>query len=147
MNHRDTEYEEKSPESVNGLTEKIIGAAIEVHRTLGSGLLESAYEECLAYELSQRRLKFKRQQPLPVIYKGARLDCGYRLDLVVETRVILELKAVESILPIHQAQLLSYLRLSGIKWELLFNFHTSVLKHGIRRMACQVSSVFSVSLW
>ena len=135
MHHRDTEDTEKTPLGINILTEKIIGAAIEVHRVLGPGLLESAYEECLAYELGIKALSFKRQQPLPIVYKGARLDCGYRLGLVVERQVVLELKAVESIPPIHQAQLLSYLRLSGMKWGLLFNFHASVLKHGIRRLA------------
>jgi GxxExxY protein len=135
MHHRDTEFTEKTKESINGLTERVIGAAMEVHRVLGPGRLESAYEECLAYELSQRGVDFKRQQPLPPTYKGTRLDCGYRLDFIVEQQVVLELKAVEGILPIHEAQLLSYLRLSGMKWGLLFNCHAPVLKHGIRRMA------------
>ena len=132
MHHRDTEATESS---VNEITEKIIGAAIEVHRSLGPGLLESAYEECLAHELMLRGVGFKRQQSLPVTYKSVRLDCGYRLDFVVSQRVILEIKAVERILPIHEAQLLTYLRLSRLKWGLLLNFHTSVLKQGIRRMA------------
>lgn len=116
MHHRDTESAETSQESVNPLTERIIGAAIEVHRILGPGLLESAYEECLAYELTVAKLGFSRPLALPIVYKGTRLDCGYRLDFVVEARVILELKAVDAILPIHQAQLLRYLRLSGVKW-------------------------------
>jgi len=132
MHHRVTEATEKS---VNGLTEKIIGAAIEVHRELGPGLLESAYEECLAHELTLRRVPFKRQQSLPITYKAVKLDCGYRLDLLVEQRVIVEIKAVERIIPIHQSQLLSYLRLSRIKWGLLLNFNVPVLRQGIRRMA------------
>jgi GxxExxY protein len=131
MHHRDTEATENS---VNGITEKIIGAAIEVHKALGPGLLESAYEECLAHELALQRVNFKRQQALPITYKGVRLDCGYRLDFVVEGRVIIEIKAVEKIIPIHEAQLLTYLRLYPLKWGLMLNFHTSVLKHGIRRM-------------
>src|SRR5215831_2865529 len=97
---------------VNGLTERIIGAAIEVHRVLGPGLLESAYEECLAHEFSLQGLGFMRQHALPVAYKGVRLDCGYRLDFIVEGRVILEIKAIEALLPIHQAQLLTYLLLA-----------------------------------
>ena len=132
MHHRDTEATENP---VNELTEKIIGAAIEVHRVLGPGLLESAYEACLAHELALRRVTFKRQQELPVTYKDVRLDCGYRLDLIVEGRVIVEIKAVERILAIHEAQLLTYLRLSRLKWGLLLNFHASALRHGIRRMA------------
>ncbi|RPH40325.1 MAG: GxxExxY protein [Planctomycetota bacterium] len=132
MHHRVTEATEKS---VNGLTEKIIGAAIEVHRELGPGLLESAYEECLAHELTLRRVPFNRQQSLPITYKAVKLDCGYRLDLLVEQRVIVEIKAVERIIPIHQSQLLSYLRLSRIKWGLLLNFNVPVLRQGMRRMA------------
>ena len=131
MHHRDTEATENS---ANGITEKIIGAAIEVHRALGPGLLESAYEECLAHELGMQRVRFNRQQALPITYKGVKLDCGYRLDFVVEGRVIVELKAVEKIIPIHEAQLLTYLRLSRLKWGLLLNFHTPVLRNGIRRM-------------
>jgi len=132
MHHRDTEATENP---VNGITEKIIGAAIEVHRILGPGLLESAYEECLAREFTLKCVRFKRQQGLPITYKSVRLDCGYRLDFIVEGCVIVEIKAVEQILPIHEAQLLSYLRLSHLKWGLLLNFHASALKHGIRRMA------------
>ncbi len=115
------------------LTEKIIGFAIEVHRQLGPGLLESAYEECLCYELEQNGLIFRRQVPLPVVYKAVRLDCGYRIDVVVEQRVILELKTVERLIPVHDAQLLTYLKLSGLRTGLLLNFHSPVLKDGIRR--------------
>jgi GxxExxY protein len=116
------------------LTEKIIGFAIEVHRHLGPGLLESAYEECLCYELTQSGLVFRRQVPLPVVYKGVHLDCGYRLDLVVEKQVILELKTVERLMPIHDAQLLTYMKLSGIPTGLLLNFNIPILKDGLRRL-------------
>ena len=118
---------------VNELTKEIIGAAIEVHRALGPGLLESAYEECLCRELSLRGVPFERQVPLPVEFKGLRLDCGYRLDLLVGKTVVVEIKAVESLLPIHDAQLLAYLKLGGWKIGLLINFNVSVLKNGIRR--------------
>jgi GxxExxY protein len=120
--------------SVNELTEMVIGAAIEVHRITGPGLLESAYEECLCYELSQLGLEFKRQVQLPIPYKGLRLDCGYRMDLVVEDAVIVELKAVEHLLPVHSAQLLTYLKLSGRKVGLLMNFNEPVLRNGLRRV-------------
>ena len=116
------------------LTERIIGFAMEVHRQLGPGLLESAYEECLCFELKQAGLPFRRQLPLPIVYKTVRLDCGYRLDLVVEDRVILELKTVERLMPIHEAQMLTYLKLSGIGVGLLLNFNTAVLKDGLRRI-------------
>ena len=118
----------------NRITERIIGAAIEVHRALGPGLLESAYEACLAFELVQRGLKVEQQKPLPVVYREVKLDCGYRLDLLVEETVIVEIKAVDSLAPIYQAQLLSYLRLSGYKVGLLINFNVKVLKSGIRRV-------------
>lgn len=116
------------------MSRRIIGAAIEVHKALGPGPLESAYEVCLAYELRQRGFKVEQQEPLPVIYKDVRLDCGYRLDLVVEDSIILEIKAVEQLAPIHDAQLLSYLRLSGKKVGLLMNFHVRVLKNGLKRI-------------
>jgi GxxExxY protein len=116
------------------LTEAIIGAAIEVHRELGPGLLESAYEECLCFELGRLQVSFTRQVSLPVAYKGMRLDCGYRLDIVVENRVLIELKSIESILPVHKAQLLTYLKLSGLKVGLLLNFNVAVLKNGIVRL-------------
>ncbi len=117
----------------NQLTHAIIGAAIEVHKQLGPGLLESAYEECLARELTLRNIKFERQKSLPVVYKDVKLDCGYRLDFLVERRVVLELKAVEALAPIHEAIVLTYLRLSDCKIGLLINFHVEVLKNDLRR--------------
>lgn len=108
------------------VTEQVIGGAIEVHRHLGPGLLESAYEECLCHELKLREIPFERQRSLPVEYKGIHLDCGYRLDLLVASSVVVEIKAVVSILPIHEAQLLSYLKLRGWKVGLLLNFHVPV---------------------
>jgi GxxExxY protein len=120
--------------TINTLTEKIIECAIQVHKTLGPGLLESVYEECLCYELKQAGLKFERQKPLPVKYRDKLLECGYRLDIIVENQVILEIKAIEGILPIHHAQLLTYLKLSEIKAGLLINFCVPVLKDGIKRM-------------
>jgi GxxExxY protein len=115
------------------LTGTIIGAAIEVYRELGPGLLESAYEECFCHELHLRNLSFQRQVDLPVAYKGLKLDCGYRLDIVVENAVIVELKSIEQISPIHHAQLLTYLRLAEKKVGLLINFNVAVLKNGIVR--------------
>lgn len=120
-------------EETGALTGKIIGAAIEVHRALGPGLLESAYEACLIYELRLRRLKVESQKPLPVFYKDVMLDCGYRLDLVVDDWVIVEIKSVVGFAPIHEAQLLSYLKLSDYKIGLLINFNMKILKDGIRR--------------
>ena len=116
------------------LTDAIIGAAIEVHRHLGPGLLESAYEECLCEELRSKGIRFQRQRPLPLEYKGKKLDCGYRLDLVVENKIIVEIKAVDGLAPIHEAQLLTYLRLSGKRVGLLVNFNVPLLKDGIKRM-------------
>jgi len=121
-------------EELDRVTEAIIGASIDVHRELGPGLLESTYEACLAYELVQRGLKVERQKPLPVVYKGLKLDIGYRVDLLVEDRVIVELKAVDRLEPIHEAQLLSYLRLSGCKVGLLINFNVRVLRDGLKRL-------------
>jgi len=118
---------------INQVTEAIIGSAIEVPRALGPGLLESAYEECLCREMDLRGIPFERQRPLPVEYKGLRWDCGYRLDLLVSDRVVVEIKAVESLLPVHEAQLLTYLKLGGWKVGLLINFNVPVLKQGIRR--------------
>jgi len=115
------------------LTQEIIGAAIEVHRELGTGLLESACEECLCHELHLRGLSFERQVTLPVQYKGLKLDCGYRLDIVVENAVILELKSVEKVLPVHEAQLLTYLKLTGKRVGLIINFNVPVLKDGVVR--------------
>jgi GxxExxY protein len=116
------------------LTETAIGAAIEVHRVLGPGLLESAYEQCLCHELRLRKVRFELQVPLPITYKGILLDCGYRMDLVVEDRVLIELKTVEKLLPVHEAQLLTYLRLSGLRVGLLINFNSPVLRNSIKRM-------------
>ena len=118
----------------NSLTEKIIGCAINVHRALGPGLLESAYEECLCYELADHNIGFQRQVPLPLVYRGVKLDCGYRIDLVVEDLVIIEIKTVERFAPIHEAQLLSYLKLYNKHLGLLINFHVPVLKSGIKRV-------------
>ena len=115
------------------LTERIIGAAIEVHRGLGPGLLESAYEECLCYELGLRDLKYERQVELPILYKDVTLSCGYRADVIVEGVVLLELKAVERILAVHEAQLLTYLRLSAIRVGLLLSFNVGAMKNGIVR--------------
>ena len=116
------------------LTDRVIGLAIEVHRGLGPGLLESAYEECLCYELKENEVSFKRQVPLPVVYKSVKLDCSYRMDIVVDERLILELKTVERLLPLHDAQLLTYLKLSGLRTGLLLNFNVPVLKNGIKRL-------------
>jgi len=122
-------------DGVNQITEAIIGAAIEVHRALGPGLLESAYEACLVSELEHRGLKVEQQKAVPVVYRNVKLDCGYRLDLLVEEQVIVEVKAAESLLPVHQAQLLSYLKLSGLQTGLLINFHVKLLKDGIQRLS------------
>ena len=116
---------------INELSSRIIGAAIEVHKALGPGLLESAYEECLSQEFSFRNFSFERQKSLPVIYKGKKLDCGYRLDMVIENAIILELKSCEKIEPIHKAQLLTYLKLSGLHLGLILNFNTTVMRDGI----------------
>ncbi len=121
-------------ETLNRITESIIGAAIEVHRALGPGLQESAYEACLAFEIIERGLKVEQQKPLPVVYREVRLDCGYRLDLLVEGVVIVEVKAVDHLMPVHQAQLLSYLKLSGCHVGLLINFNVKILKDGLRRV-------------
>ena len=116
------------------LSHEILRAAVEVHRTIGPGLLESAYEECVAYELSQRGLSFKRQLGLPLRYKAVSLDCGYRLDFLVEGLVVVKLKAVDHLLPIHEAQVLTYLRMSSLWLGLLLNFNARVLQSGIRRL-------------
>jgi GxxExxY protein len=112
----------------------IIGMAIEMHRHSGPGLLESAYEECLCFDLSEAGVSYMRQVPLPVVYKGVRLDCGYRMDIVVDNKLVVELKAVEQIAPIHKAQLLTYLRLSGHRVGLLMNFNAAVLTDGLHRL-------------
>lgn len=130
MNHKGTKDTKKSDE----LSNIIIGAAIEVHKYLGPGLLESAYEECLCRELSMKGVSFERQKNLPVIYKDISLDCGYRLDLLVESLVVVELKAVERVDPIHRAQLLTYLKLSDLWLGMLINFNVPVLRDGIVRI-------------
>ena len=117
------------------LTGKIIACAIEVHKTLGPGLLESAYEECLAYELQKAGLKVERQKAVPVIYKEIKLDCGYRMDILVEDTVVVELKTVDEFHPIHEAQILTYLKFSEKKLGLLINFNVTLLKNGIKRYA------------
>jgi GxxExxY protein len=126
-----TEVTEGDP---NTLTGKIIGAAIDVHRALGPGLLESAYETCLNYELRLRKLKVESQKPIPIFYKDVMLDCGYRADLVVEDQIIVEIKSVSALASIHESQLLSYLKLADCKIGLLINFNVKYLKEGIRRM-------------
>ena len=119
---------------MNRITDIIIRAAIAVHRELGPGLLESAYEACLVYELMQHGLSVERQKSVPVTYRGVKIDCGYRIDLLVEDKVVVELKAVERLEPIHEAQLLSYLKLSGYQIGLLINFNVRMLKQGIKRL-------------
>ena len=116
------------------LSNRVIGCAIEVHRNLGPGLLESTYEQCLAHELKTAGIPFKLQHPLPVEYKDLKLDCGYRIDLLVDNSLIIELKSVDNVLPIHQAQLLTYMKLSGIRIGLLMNFNVKYIKSGIKRM-------------
>ena len=121
-------------EEIDKITEAIIGAAIRVHRELGPGLLESAYEACTVYELVEGGWRVEQQKPLPLVYRGVRLDCGYRLDLLVAEKVVTEIKAVDRLLPIHRAQLLSYLKISGHKVGFLINFNVIVLKDGIVRI-------------
>ena len=118
----------------NELTKVIIGTAIDVHRQLGPGLLESAYEACLCHELGLKQIPYERQKSLPVIYKGLSLECGYRIDVLVDEKVVLEIKSVEGLLPIHEAQMLTYMRLGGWKAGLLINFNVPLLKQGIRRL-------------
>jgi len=137
MNHRDTEHTEKEKmkdtASLNQISEQIISSALEVHRSLGPGLLESAYEECLAHELHLRKIAFERQKSLPIEYKGIKLNCGYRLDFLVQRQVVIEVKAIDVLLPVHQSQLLTYLKLGGWRLGLLINFHVPLLKEGIKR--------------
>lgn len=120
---------------LNEISEKVIGCAIKVHKALGPGLLESTYEVCLVHELSKAGLKVQSQVALPVVYDGVRLDAGYRIDLLVEDAVFVELKAIDSLLPIHEAQVLSYLKLSGKKFGLLINFNVKLLINGVKRLA------------
>lgn len=118
---------------VNIITQEIIGSAIEVHRQLGPGLLESAYEECLSYELKARGLLVERQKPIPVTYKEVRLECGFRIDLLVNETVIVELKSVETLVSIHEAQILTYMKFARKHVGLLFNFNVTVLRNGLKR--------------
>ncbi len=115
------------------LTREIIAAAMEIHRSLGPGLLESVYQACLCHELELRKLPFRQQVDIPITYKGVKLECGYRIDLIVSDKVIVELKAVQEVLPVHEAQLLTYLHLTGLRIGLLINFNVAALKNGIRR--------------
>ena len=117
----------------NEITQKIIGCAIRVHKTLGPGLLESAYEECLSYELLENGLSIKRQQTTPVVYKDIKLDCGYRIDILVENSVVIELKVVDEFNPVHEAQILTYMKFSNKHLGLLINFNAKLLKDGIKR--------------
>ena len=136
MNHQDTKApHEPIPKETDEVASKIVDAAFAVHTALGPGLLESVYEVCLWHELHKRGLKAERQVLLPVVYDNLRLDAGLRLDLVVEKRVVVELKAVEVLLPVHKAQLLTYLKLSGHRLGLLVNFNSALIKHGIQRIA------------
>lgn len=131
MNHEDTETQRRQ---LNDLSHRVLGLCLEVHRELGPGLLESAYEEALAFELAREGLAFERQREMPLLYKGVKLNCGYRLDFVVEGNLILELKAVTELLPIHHAQLITYLKLERRSLGLLINSNVPVLKDGIRRV-------------
>jgi GxxExxY protein len=123
----------KAITEINQITRSVIGAAIEVHRQLGPGLLESSYRECLCRELLLRQIPFEREKPLPLEYKGIHLGCGYRIDVLVADSVVVEVKAIEALAPIHEAQLLTYLRIGGWRLGLLINFNVAVLKNGIRR--------------
>lgn len=118
---------------INELAYKVIGCAYRIHQALGPGLLESAYEACLCHELSKENINFERQKEIPIVYNGCRLDCGYRIDVLVENKIIVELKTVEALLPIHTAQLMTYLKLSQIHLGLLMNFYTTNLQNGIKR--------------
>ena len=120
---------------INGLTEKVIGCIIEVHKHLGPGLLESTYEQCLAHELTINSIRFELQKSMPVMYKGIKLDCGYRIDMIIENDLIIELKSVEYITDIHMSQIITYLKLSHKKLGLIVNFNTRLIKNGIKRVA------------
>jgi GxxExxY protein len=131
-----TPENEAKKERINQLSHRVIGLCIEVHRELGPGLLESAYEEALAYELTHAGLRYERQCDIPLTYKGVSLDCGYRLDFIVEDELIIELKSIQTFQPIHQAQLLTYLKLQRRSLGLLLNFNVPVMKEGVKRVAC-----------
>ena len=115
------------------LSKEIIGAAIEVHKLLGPGLLESAYEDCMVYELKIKGLNLERQKAVPVVYKSIKLDCGYRLDLLVENKIIIEIKSIDAMAPVHEAQILTYMKFSGVNVGLLINFNVTILKNGLKR--------------
>ena len=144
-NHRRGAEGAERRNGMEELTANVIGAAMEVHRALGPGLLESTYEECMARELQLSGLRFERQVALPVAYKGVKLDCGYRLDFVVDQAVVLELKAVDTLRPIHEAQLLTYLRLGGWTVGLLINFNVPVLRNGIKRVVLNYRDISAAS--
>ena len=139
------QQEDRKGRSFQDGTEQVIGALIEVHRALGPGLLESAYEICLCTELGLRQLRFERQQTIPICYKGVLVDCGYRVDVVVEDRILLELKSVDRLLPIHEAQVVTYLRLANLPVALLVNFNVSVLRTGLRRLTREHPKTFRPS--
>ena len=128
------EQEDSKAGRFGDCSEQVIGACIEVHRELGPGLLESAYEQCLAYELGLRRLRFEQQIPVPVHYKGVARECSYRVDFLVARELVVELKAVERLLPVHEAQVITYLKLLGVRVGLLVNFHSDAVKRGLRRL-------------
>jgi GxxExxY protein len=134
------EREDEKSVGFNDCSPRVIGACIEVHRALGPGLLESAYEQCLAYELGARRLSFEKQLAVPVRFKGVALECGYRVDFLVERALVLEVKAVERLLPVHEAQVLTYLKLLGVETGLLVNFHSATIKRGLRRLTLKSPS-------
>jgi GxxExxY protein len=134
LNHQGHQGHQEVSASVDDVARTIVDAGLQVHKALGPGLLESAYEHCLAHELFTRGVAFERQVPLPIAYKGTRLDAGYRIDLLVEGVVVVEIKAVEALSRLHEAQVLTYLRLSGRRIGLLMNFNVAILKHGLRRL-------------
>jgi GxxExxY protein len=123
------------PGATDRIATQIVDAGFQAHQALGAGLLESAYEECLAYELTQRGISYQRQVGMPLSYKGLKLDVGYRIDLLAASSVVIEIKAIEALLPIHQAQVITYLKLSGCRIGLLMNFNTRLYKNGVRRIA------------
>ena len=135
----------KSIGELNRITGGVIGAAIEVHRQLGPGLLESSYRECLCRELLVRNIPFERERPLPLEYKGMHLGCGYRIDILVANSVVVEVKAIEALAPIHEAQLLTYLRIGGWRLGLLINFNVAVLRNGIRRRILGYETVQAIA--
>ncbi len=131
--HHEAHEEREENMEFDELSKKVIGCALEVHKELGPGLLESAYEKCLAHELTLANIPFRLQVPIPLYYKGIELDCGYRADLIVDDKLLLELKSIEELLPIHEAQLLTYMKLAKIRIGLLMNFNVKLLRDGLRR--------------